>query len=818
MGRRTLRKYADFIDDTDFLRQFIPSLDKLLGDGRSADRTVPELYTFVQSPDYVAVKLRPYQLDGLNWLVRMHENGINCILADEMGLGKTLQSIALLGYIKMVRRERAKHLVIVPKSCLQNWKNEFARFVPELSVHVFHTSKSEVKAEAAAIFAKKIDVVLTTYEMCLFAKSAFKKIAWSYVVVDEAHRLKNENSQLSQILRMFRFDHRLLLTGTPLQNNIHELWALLNFIVPEIFADAENFEQYVLSADKDEDGGSIDKLRSVLQLFFLRREKADVEHSLLPKKVINLYCPLSDLQRVWYRSILSRDLTGVTLSGNAKASLLNIVMQLKKCCNHPYLFPGAEPEPFETGEHLVAASGKMVVLDKLLRSLRQKGSRVLIFSQMALMIDILEDYCNYRDYSYSRIDGKTTLAERTEAIEDYNRPGSDKFIFLLTTRAGGLGINLYTADTVVIFDSDWNPQADLQAQDRAHRIGQKGQVHVFRFITENSVEEGIVLRAQQKLKLDDILLQTGQKKTSASLTQGELMEILSAGLDAAAGTQADMSIEELLRRGEEKTQEMNERLDDFRIADTVTEGKIDLYQWEGENYARKRLSGFIDAERAARPARSNLFAARSFQPLVFPDYQFYPAAFFELQKEEEALVSKGLQLEEAQQAKKEELLSQGFNWTKRDYKAFLSAVDSCGNDLEKIKEQLPHRSDVEAYYRVFQERYGELDDAAKIQAIFDKARSRSTRVTKLRNIFEKHSAAIDDNIFSKNRLYTNNKRLIGLYAKYIDHPRCMEMIRADILADDEFMCDYFLLSRTPHELSKHISLLATHLIKSFDKK
>ena len=213
MSEKTIKKYARFIGDVDFFKKFIPDL--AIND---SDSEPVESFSFAQSPKFVQVKMRNYQLEGLNWLIKMHENGINCILADEMGLGKTLQSIALLGYIKIIKDEKAKHLIVVPKSCLQNWATELKRFVPELRVKVFHVSKIDVPKEAKSIIHKKYDVILTTYEMCLFAKQVFKKIAWSYIIVDEAHRLKNENSQLSKIVRLFNFKHRLLLTGTPLQN------------------------------------------------------------------------------------------------------------------------------------------------------------------------------------------------------------------------------------------------------------------------------------------------------------------------------------------------------------------------------------------------------------------------------------------------------------------------------------------------------------------------------------------------------------------------------------------------------------------------
>lgn len=372
----------------------------------------------------------------------------------------------------------------------------------------------------STLLTQDFDVCLTSYDICLLEKTHLKKFAWQYIVIDEAHRIKNENSQLSQIIRAFNSKNRLLITGTPLQNNLHELWALLNFLLPDVFSSAEDFDSWFENQGGDQDK-VVQQLHKVLRPFLLRRIKSDVEKSLLPKKEINLYVGLTPMQRQWYQRILEKDIDAVNgAAGNkreGKTRLLNIVMQLRKCCNHPYLFDGAEPgPPYTTEQHIIDNAGKMVVLDKLLKRMKEQGSRVLLFSQMSRVLDILEDYCVFRGYGkflsrkgilvsrtpsktskfslltlftapiieYCRIDGQTNHEDRVTAIDEYNKPDSSKFIFLLTTRAGGLGINLVTADIVILYDSDWNPQVDLQAQDRAHRIGQKKQVYVFRFVTE----------------------------------------------------------------------------------------------------------------------------------------------------------------------------------------------------------------------------------------------------------------------------------------------------------------------------------------------
>jgi SWI/SNF-related matrix-associated actin-dependent regulator of chromatin subfamily A member 5 len=438
---------------------------------------------FRESPGFISGgTMRDYQVAGLNWLISLHENGISGILADEMGLGKTLQTISFIGYLRHVAGITGPHLVAVPKSTLDNWKREFAKWCPEVNVLVLQGQKDE-RADLikARLQPDEFDVCITSYEMILREKSHLKKFSWEYIIIDEAHRIKNEESSLAQMVRVFNSRSRLLITGTPLQNNLHELWALLNFLLPDVFGDSAAFDDWFSQQNGDQDA-VVQQLHKVLRPFLLRRVKADVEKSLLPKKEINLYVGMSDMQVQWYKKILEKDIDAVNGGAGTKESktrLLNIVMQLRKCCNHPYLFEGAEPgPPYTTDEHLVTNAAKMVMLDKLLKRMKAQGSRVLIFSQMSRVLDIMEDYSVMRGYQYCRIDGSTAHEDRIQAIDDYNKEGSEKFLFLLTTRAGGLGINLTSADIVVLFDSDWNPQADLQAMDRAHRIGQTKQASI----------------------------------------------------------------------------------------------------------------------------------------------------------------------------------------------------------------------------------------------------------------------------------------------------------------------------------------------------
>ena len=553
--------------------------------------------------------MRQYQIEGLNWMIKLFDQGINGILADEMGLGKTLQTISLLGYLHEYRGITGPHLVVVPKSTLGNWMNEFKRWCPVLRVFKFHGNREAREEQIRnSMRPGMFDVCVTSYEMVIKEKSALKKFHWRYIVIDEAHRLKNEKSRLAVTLRMLSCNNRMLITGTPLQNNLHELWALLNFLLPEVFAVAGDFDDFFANVE-DEDGGSVDvvqQLHKVLRPFLLRRLKAEVEKSLPPKKETILKIGMSDLQKQIYKRILQKDIDVVN-SGSDRARLLNMVMQLRKCCNHPYLFEGAEPgPPFMTGEHLVTTSGKLILLDKLLPKLQQRGSRVLIFSQMTRLLDVLEDYLMYRGYQYCRIDGNTDGQIREDSIEEYNRPGTEKFVFLLSTRAGGLGINLATADTVILYDSDWNPQMDLQAMDRAHRIGQKKEVSVFRFCTDNSVEEKVIEKAYKKLALDALVIQQGRLQQNAkSVNKDDLANMVRYGaeniFDSTAVT--DLTAEDvdaIIAKGEEATKQLNEKMSGFtdKALKFSMNADASLYEFEEQEAKEeaKKLPEGIDVK------------------------------------------------------------------------------------------------------------------------------------------------------------------------------------------------------------------------------
>ena len=296
-------------------------------------------------------------------------------------------------------------MVLVPKSTLANWMNEFKKWCPTLrAVCLIGDQETRNTFIRDVMMPGGWDVCVTSYEMILREKSVFKKFNWQYMVIDEAHRIKNEESKLSIVIREIKTRNRLLITGTPLQNNLHELWALLNFLLPELFSSADDFDEWFNTNNALGDDTMIQRLHGVLKPFLLRRLKSEVEKSLLPKKEVKIFFGLTKMQREWYTKILMKDIDIVNGAGKQeKMRLQNILMQLRKCCNHPYLFDGAEPgPPYTTDEHIFQNSAKMMVMDKLLPKLQAQGSRVLIFTQMSRMLDIMEDYCWFRGWQYCR--------------------------------------------------------------------------------------------------------------------------------------------------------------------------------------------------------------------------------------------------------------------------------------------------------------------------------------------------------------------------------------------------------------------------------
>ncbi|MEW5309897.1 MAG: hypothetical protein WDW38_001742 [Sanguina aurantia] len=496
-----------------------------------------------EQPDYLGspkLRLRDYQLESLNWMAYSWSEDRNIILADEMGLGKTVQCVSFVGLLTEVQLVRGPFLVVVPLSVVPNWIREFKRWVPYVNTVVYvgdSRSREVIRAyefdveRCGTSRAMRFEVLITTYELILKDAPILGAIKWNYLMVDEAHRLKNADSALYQELMSWNFKNKLLITGTPLQNNMKELWALLHFLQPAKFDDLEAFER-----DFQVDNATrVTNLHAVLRPYLLRRVIKEVEKSLPPKNERILRVQMSPLQRQYYKWILSKNFKELNKgTRGGQISLLNVITELKKCCNHPFLFESAEEEyrgneaDRSAADRLVATSGKMVLLDKLLVKLKATNHRVLIFSQMVRVLDIISDYMRLRGYQHQRLDGSTPAAARHQAMEHFNRPESPDFAFLLSTRAGGLGINLATADTVIIYDSDWNPQSDLQAMSRAHRIGQTSTVNIYRFVTSCSVEEDILERAKRKMVLDHLVIQRMDTSGRTILDQGSAGGVASA--------------------------------------------------------------------------------------------------------------------------------------------------------------------------------------------------------------------------------------------------------------------------------------------------
>lgn len=509
-------------------------------------------------------ELRSYQLEGLQWMLSLFNNNLNGILADEMGLGKTIQTISLIAYLIEHKGVTGPHLIVAPKAVLPNWVHEFSTWAPSISAVLYDGRQDERKAMKEELSGEgRFNVLITHYDLIMRDKTFLKKIPWYYLIVDEGHRLKNHECALAQTLAGYDMRRRLLLTGTPIQNSLQELWSLLNFLLPHIFNSVQNFEDWFnapfadrgdISLTDEEQLLIIRRLHHVIRPFILRRKKDEVEKYLPGKSQVILKCDMSAWQKVYYQQVTDLGRVGLDNGTGKSKSLQNLTMQLRKCCNHPYLFVIGEYNMWRK-EEIIRASGKFELLDRLLPKLQRAGHRVLLFSQMTRLMDILEIYLQLHDYKYLRLDGSTKTEERGSLLKKFNAPDSPYFMFLLSTRAGGLGLNLQTADTVIIFDSDWNPQMDQQAEDRAHRIGQKKEVRVFVLVSVGSIEEVILERAKQKMGIDAKVIQAGLfNTTSTAQDRREMLEEIMRRGTRSLGTDvpSEREINRLAARSDEE--------------------------------------------------------------------------------------------------------------------------------------------------------------------------------------------------------------------------------------------------------------------------
>ncbi|RLN74945.1 hypothetical protein BBJ28_00017162, partial [Nothophytophthora sp. Chile5] len=511
-----------------------------------------------------SLSLRAYQLEGLNWLLWNWYNERPSILADEMGLGKTIQTLAFLDLMREDPKIqiRGPFLIVAPLSLIVQWQNECETWTTMNCVvyhgnsasrelirsFEFHYLDGKLRPDKKKPF--RFNILVTTYEVAIKDISILSKIHWRCLVVDEAHRLKNQASRLVEQMRSLRRDHCVLLTGTPLQNKTEELWALLNFLDGKSFPSVGDFLEKFGDLHEAQ---QVADLHKMLKPYLLRRVKEDVEKSLPPKEETIIEVELTPVQKQWYRAIYEKNTTFLNRSGNPHnvPNLMNVMMELRKCCNHPYLNNGVEDilneglvSDAQRHEMMVKCCGKMVLIDKLLPRLNDGGHKVLIFSQMVRVLDIIEDYLRYCGYLYERLDGNIRGNDRQAAVDRFVKPEYKRFVMLLSTKAGGLGLNLTAADTVIIFDSDWNPQNDLQAQARAHRIGQTHSVKIYRLITRKTYEMHMFHKASLKLGLDKAVL-THMRRENEDQREGGSKK----RKDKMAKAQESKEIDELLKRG-----------------------------------------------------------------------------------------------------------------------------------------------------------------------------------------------------------------------------------------------------------------------------
>ncbi|XP_067269714.1 SWI/SNF-related matrix-associated actin-dependent regulator of chromatin subfamily A containing DEAD/H box 1A isoform X2 [Pseudorasbora parva] len=523
------------------------------------------------------LKLQPYQLIGLKWLILLHQHKLSGILADEMGLGKTIQAISFLAHL-YEKGIKGPHLITVPSSTLDNWVRELGLWCPSLKVLIYYGSVEDRRYLRQDILSGLVEfnIIVSTYNLTIgndHDRSLFRKLRLKYAVFDEGHMLKNMNSLRYRHLMAINAEHRLLLTGTPLQNNLLELMSLLNFIMPSMFSSSTSQISKMFSTRSSEEESSFHKERIaqaklIMKPFILRRVKREVLKQ-LPPKVENIeMCPMSDAQQKLYDKLFKR--LKKTPNGD-KQELCNVMMQLRKMANHPLLHRqyyttdklaamskamlkepshfDADPaliqedmevmsdfelhnlckqyssiSSFQLDKELLLDSGKFALLTKTLAELKEKGDRVVLFSQFTMMLDIVEILLKNLNHQFVRLDGSTPMAERIGLIDKYNT-SPEIFVFLLSTRAGGQGINLASANTVILHDIDCNPFNDKQAEDRCHRMGQTRTVQVIKLISKDSIEASMLRVGQEKLKLEQDMTTDEGEDSAMTEQMAELLKV-----------------------------------------------------------------------------------------------------------------------------------------------------------------------------------------------------------------------------------------------------------------------------------------------------
>ncbi|XP_051474704.1 DNA excision repair protein ERCC-6 isoform X2 [Apus apus] len=573
-------------------------------------------------PGFLFKKLFKYQQTGVRWLWELHCQQAGGILGDEMGLGKTIQIIAFLAGLSYSKiRTRGSNyryqglgptVIVCPATVMHQWVKEFHTWWPPFRVAVLHETGSytEKKVKLIHEIASCHGILITSYSYIRLMQDNIHRYDWHYVILDEGHKIRNPNAAVTLACKQFRTPHRIILSGSPMQNNLKELWSLFDFVFPGKLGTLPVFmEQFSVPITM---GGYSNAspvqvktaykcacvLRDTINPYLLRRMKADVKMSLsLPDKNEQvLFCRLTEEQRQVYQDFINSKEVYQILNGEMQ--IFSGLVALRKICNHPDLFSGGprilkgvpDTEVEEVDQFgYWKRSGKMIVVESLLKIWHKQGHRVLFFTQSRQMLQILEVFVRDRNYSYLRMDGTTTIASRQPLITRYNEDKSI-FIFLLTTRVGGIGVNLTGADRVIIYDPDWNPSTDTQARERAWRIGQKKQVTVYRLLTAGTIEEKIYHRQIFKQFLTNrVLKDPKQRRFFKSNDLYELFTLsspdVSQGTETSAifaGTGSDVQVSKhQLKRKLEKPPDNNTSKGDLHL----TEGSSPKYSKSSNSYS-----------------------------------------------------------------------------------------------------------------------------------------------------------------------------------------------------------------------------------------
>ncbi len=464
----------------------------------------------VTLPQGLTAQLRHYQLEGFQWLCRLAQWEVGGCLADDMGLGKTLQAIAIL----LKKAEHGPSLVIAPTSVCHNWINEIHQFSPELKVHSFAGGMRDLLIEQA----KSYDVIICSYGLLPNCIDILKKQIWQVLVLDEAQAIKNSNSQRAKCAYQLKANFKLALTGTPIENHLGELWSLFHFLNPGLLnSEKDFFQRFIIPIEQNKNAVIKECLKLLIKPFILRRLKNEVLQELPSRIEKTIEITLSESEMAFYQAIREQALENIAQNDKQKAGqkrikILAEIMRLRQVCCHPALI----------NSEITMESSKLKQLDYLLDELFENNHKALIFSQFVGYLAIVRDLLDRKKMRYQYLDGSTPATVRKDLIQDFQAGKSD--FFLLSLKAGGVGLNLTAADYVILLDPWWNPAVEDQAADRAHRLGQQKPVTIYRFISLNTIEEKILQLHQHKRHLaDDILSGSGE---SAQLTEEQLLSMI----------------------------------------------------------------------------------------------------------------------------------------------------------------------------------------------------------------------------------------------------------------------------------------------------